>query len=272
VGVASNKKRRVPEDRPRQPGLWVGYAESMAAKDQRRRTAKTAETIAASIVRDIVARGLQTGDTLPPEAAMLSQYRVARGSLREGLRLLEVQGMIRLKPGPGGGPVVGSVDPQNLARITTLYLHLGGATYADLEATHLTIEPLIAELAARNPDRELVRKQLEPFLQTGLPVEGAAYRLATNSFHGTLHELVGNRMTELLVRVVVHITMTHVIERVDTSGMRERIHQEHRDIARAVIAGQPSKARRLQEEHYTWLWEHYRNVWPARFDELIEWK
>lgn len=270
--MAVNKEQPVPEERHRPPNLWVSYAESMeAAKDQRRRTTKTSETIAAAIVHDIVARGLQPGDTLPSESAMLTQYRVARGSLREGLRLLEVQGMIRLKPGPGGGPVVGSVDPQNLARITTLYLHLGGATYADLETTHLTMEPLVAELAARNPDRALVRKSLEPFLQPDLPVEGTAYRIATNSFHGTLNELVGNRITELLVRVVVHITMTHVIERVDTSGMRERIHEEHRDIARAVIAGQPTKARRLQEEHYTWLWEHYRKVWPARFDELIEW-
>jgi GntR family transcriptional repressor for pyruvate dehydrogenase complex len=270
--VAVDNREPVP-DLPQRGGLWVSYAESMeAAHDQRRRTAKTAETVAAEIVHDIVARGLGTGDTLPSETAMLSHYRVSRGSLREGLRLLEVQGMIRLKPGPGGGPVVGTVDPQNLARISTLYLYLGGATYADLQATHLTIEPLVAELAARSPDRAVVRERLEPFLKPDLPLEGPAYRLATNSFHGTLHELVGNRMLELFVRVVVHITMTHIIERVDTSGMRERIHEEHRELARAVIAGQPSKAKRLQEEHFTWLWEHYRKVWPARFDELIEWE
>jgi GntR family transcriptional repressor for pyruvate dehydrogenase complex len=270
MAIDSREPVRQPTQRT---DLWVGYAESMeTAHNQRRRTAKTAESVAAEIVHDIVARRLSSGDTLPPEATMLSQYRVSRGSLREGLRLLEVQGMIRLKPGPGGGPVVGTVDPQNLARISTLYLYLGGATYADLQATHLTIEPLVAELAARSPEREIVRERLAPFLEPDLPLEGNAYRMATNSFHGTLHELVGNRMLELFVRVVVHITMTHIIERVDTSGMRERIHEEHRELARAVIAGQPSKARRLQEEHFAWLWEHYRKVWPARFDELIEWE
>ena len=63
-----------------------------------------------------MAQGLGSGDRLPLEAAMVEQYGVSRASLREALRLLEVQGLIRLKPGPGGGPVVGAVEAANLAR------------------------------------------------------------------------------------------------------------------------------------------------------------
>ena len=37
-----------------------------------------------------------------------------RASLREALRLLESQGLVTLKSGPGGGPVVGEVDAANL--------------------------------------------------------------------------------------------------------------------------------------------------------------
>ena len=61
--------------------------------------------LAVMIVRDIVSRNRGPGDTLPSEAAMLAHYRVSRASLREALRLLEVQELIRLKPGPGGGPI-----------------------------------------------------------------------------------------------------------------------------------------------------------------------
>src|SRR3982074_934120 len=112
-----------------------------------RRTRKTSERVALDIVHDIVAQGLQAGDRLPLAAAMVDQYDVSRASLREALRLLEVQGLIRLKPGPGGGPVVGSVEAANLARTATLYFHLGASTYGQLMETQVLFEPIAAQLA-----------------------------------------------------------------------------------------------------------------------------
>lgn len=252
--------------------LWVGYLDSLDPQgDERPRTVKTAETVASAIVRDIVAGGLSTGDALPPESAMLAQYRVSRASLREGLRLLEVQGLIRLKPGPGGGPLVGAVDPKNLAKMSTLYLDLGRATYTELRATHLLVEPMVAEEAARHPDREMVRKMLEPYLAEDLPVEGPEYRRVTSNFHAAIHELVGNRVLELFVRSIQHIVSHHVVDRIDTTGIRARILEDHRQLARAVVAGQPAKARKLMSSHYEWLWVHYESAWPARFEEYVEW-
>ena len=156
--------------------LWVSLAQSNAdLTDQPRRPAKTAETVAAAIVRDIVSRNLGPGDTLPSEAAMLAHYRVSRASLREALRLLEVQELIRLKPGPGGGPIVTAVDPRNLAKMTTLYLHLGGATYQELFEAVLVMAPISAERAARNGDRSLVSAAMKPFLLEEQPLQGPAY-------------------------------------------------------------------------------------------------
>src|ERR1700674_1494569 len=94
-----------------------------------RRVVKTSETVAIDLVHDIVVRRLKAGDKLPLEVAMLQEYRVSRASLREALRLLEVQGLISIRPGPGGGPVVGSVDARHLARTASLYFHLGGMKY-----------------------------------------------------------------------------------------------------------------------------------------------
>ena len=90
------------------------------------RTLKTSESVARDIVHDIVSGGLRTGDRLEPEALMLEQYGVSRESLREGLRLLEAQGLISIRRGPGGGPIVGRVDPANFGRMSTLFYHLVG--------------------------------------------------------------------------------------------------------------------------------------------------
>jgi DNA-binding FadR family transcriptional regulator len=252
--------------------LWVSLAQSNAdLTDQPRRPAKTAETVAAAIVRDMVSRNLGPGDTLPSEAAMLAHYRVSRASLREALRLLEVQELIRLKPGPGGGPIVSAVDPRNLAKMTTLYLHLGGATYQELFEALLIMAPISAERAARHSERSLVRAAMKPFLQEDQPVQGPAYWTVTNEFHGSVETLAGNRVIELLGRIVGNIWHEHIVTRMDTSSIREQIHQEHRDIAKAIIAKQPSKAGRLMREHFAGLVEEYRRHWPGRFDELIEW-
>jgi GntR family transcriptional repressor for pyruvate dehydrogenase complex len=252
--------------------LWVSLAQSNAdLTDQPRRPAKTAETVAAAIVRDIVSRNLGPGDTLPSEAAMLAHYRVSRASLREALRLLEVQELIRLKPGPGGGPIVTAVDPRNLAKMTTLYLHLGGATYQELFEAVLVMAPISAERAARNGDRSLVSAAMKPFLLEEQPLQGPAYWTVTNEFHGSVEALAGNRVIELLGRIVGNIWHEHIVTRMDTGAVREQIHAEHRDIAKAIMAKQPSKAAHLMREHFAGLVEEYRRHWPGRFDELIEW-
>jgi GntR family transcriptional regulator, transcriptional repressor for pyruvate dehydrogenase complex len=252
--------------------MWVSLAQSHAdLTDQPRRPAKTAETVAAAIVRDIVSRNLSPGDTLPSEAAMLAHYRVSRASLREALRLLEVQELIRLKPGPGGGPIVSAVDPRNLAKMTTLYLHLGGATYQELFEALLVMAPISAERAARHSDRTLVLAAMKPFLHEDQPVQGSAYWTVTNEFHGSVEALAGNRVIELLGRIVGSIWHEHIVTRMDTNSIREQIHEEHRDIAKAIVAKQPGKAARLMRDHFAGLVEEYRQHWPGRFDELIEW-
>src|SRR5512146_2271080 len=129
-----------------------------------RRTLKTSEVVALEIVRDIVSQDLKPGDRLPLESEMLVQYRVSRSSLREALRLLEVQGLIAIRPGPGAGTVVGRVLPGNLARTLTLHLHMLGANYDELLEAWVESEPLLARLAARNPYRKQVRALLSPFL------------------------------------------------------------------------------------------------------------
>jgi hypothetical protein len=128
------------------------------------RPLKTSETVARDIVHSVVTGGLGQGDSLPSEARMLEQYGVSRESLREGLRLLEAQVLITLRRGPGGGPVVGTVDPANLGRASTLYYHLVGATYGELFEAWAVAEGYLAERAARNEDRALVRATLEPYL------------------------------------------------------------------------------------------------------------
>jgi DNA-binding FadR family transcriptional regulator len=235
-----------------------------------RRVIKTSETVALNVVHDIVARGLKTGDKLPLEVAMLQEYRVSRASLREALRLLEVQGLISIRPGPGGGPVVGSVDARHLARTASLYFHLGGMKYADIFATQEILEPTCAQLACRHPDRAV---RLAPFLDPKqTPSQGAAYHVATAEFHSTVYELAGNSVLGLLTKAITSIITSHIVSTMDPVELHEAILEEHSQIARTITAGRESRAYRLTLDHFAAQHDFYKRNWPARFDELIEWR
>ena len=161
----------------------------------------------------------------PLEAAMAAQYDVSRSSLREALRILEVQGLIRLKPGPGGGPVVGVVEAANLARTASLYFHLGGATYRDLIETQALLEPLCAVGRGRQPGT------------TGgdgaVPRAGAARRPRAlpprdrSSFHRAIYELAANPVLRLLTEAITQMVTSHVLASTDPVELHAGIVAEH---------------------------------------------
>lgn len=247
-------------------GLEVGH---VGLDNGVRRTQKASERVALQIVRDIVSRGLGKGDRLPLEANMVEEYGVSRASLREAMRLLEVQGLISLKPGPGGGPVIGVVSPANLARTEALYFHLAGATYGQLLATQVLLEPICAGLAARHPERA---DRLAPFLDEVDPEDLPAYRAQTEGFHDVVWGLADNPVLTLLTRSITHLVTDHVVATMDPVELRPSILVEHVELARVIADGDEMDARRLMAAHFEAQHDYYRKNWPARLTDLIEWR
>lgn len=238
-----------------------------------RRAAKISEVVAADVVRDVVARGLVVGNHLPSESAMLEQYGVGRESLREALRLLEVQGLITIKRGPGGGPVVAGVDPSYLARNSALYFHLSGATYDEVMVTWQVLEPAVAAQVARHPDRAEVRRVMATHLEALAPgVDAQRFLTGTTGFHTSLAQLSGSRVLVLLLRAISHIVVEHVLGALHPLDERDTIELDHAAIARAICDGRASKSQRLMVEHIEHIRESCQRRCPERMQELVEWR
>jgi GntR family transcriptional repressor for pyruvate dehydrogenase complex len=189
--------------------------------------------------------------------------------VREALRLLEVQGLIHLKPGPGGGPAVGQVEPVNLARTISLYFHLSDASYDAVLRTQGLLEPICAQLAARHPGR---REAMQRFLVPPALRTTTEYRRDTEDFHGRIYRLAGNPVMALLTQAVTRIVTDHVIATMDPVELRGPILHEHAALARAIAGGHPDAAGRLMVEHLAAQHDYYRRKAPERLDELIEWR
>jgi GntR family transcriptional regulator, transcriptional repressor for pyruvate dehydrogenase complex len=114
---------------------------------------KTAILVAQRIVDEILEQELEAGAALLPERVMLPRYGVARGTLREALRILETYGLISIKTGPGGGPVVADAGSRPLASVIALVLQMDRASFRSIVDARLALEPLLAREAAERRDQ-----------------------------------------------------------------------------------------------------------------------
>jgi GntR family transcriptional repressor for pyruvate dehydrogenase complex len=239
------------------------------------RRLKTSESVARDIVHDIIGGGLKTGDALPTEAAMLEHYGVSRESLREGLRLLEVQGLISIRRGPGGGPTVGTVDPANMGRISTLFFSMAGATYDELFDAWAIGEGIIGEMAARNPDAKLRERTMAPYLvdhaSRYVPEDLDQFVQRHTRFHGAVASLMNNRVLELTMGVYGQIVSHHVAVLNDPRPLRKLLADDHLAIAHAVASGYHKRARELMVEHINDIADVNRRFLGDKADDFIQW-
>ena len=236
---------------------------------------KAAETIARRVVGSIGEKGLRPGDMLPREADMLAEYGVSRETLREALRLLEVQGLITLRRGPGGGPVVGAAVPVNLGRMSTLYFQMVGATYNELFEAWVLGEATLAERAARNPDAAHRAALMAPYFESthddDEDEDVASFMQSHTGFHDAVGELSNNRVLDLTLMSFGQIVSYHAGVVDDPRLLRTRLDADHASIARAIAAGHNRAARRLMEEHVEAVLGYFRDHFHGRLDDAVQW-
>lgn len=203
-----------------------------------RATARTAsEAVAEQIRARIATGGLKPGDMLPSETALLAEFGVARPTMREALRILESDGLVRVVRGVNGGAQVREPDVSTLARRTGLYLQMQGVHLSDLLAALQVLQPGAVAMAAASATPEQVTA-----LRAQVEAVAAAPDVTTFTDEATafLHCLVqacGNRTLELLSAL---------------------LHQLLQGEARAV-AGQhaPAGGGALDEEFRAWCLDQY---------------
>lgn len=168
---------------------------------------KRALQVAHQIVDDIGQGDFEAGDKLPREQEMLARYGVARATLREALRFLELQGVIHLKPGPGGGPVVREPRPDDFASTMALLLQFLGADFRSLVEVRQAIGPSMAAHAAERAtadDLSRLRGSLDRLHD--LSRSSKDYVNENRRFHDLLAWASRNPLIGFLVVSLHHIT------------------------------------------------------------------
>lgn len=238
---------------------------------QVKRRDKVAEAVARSILRKIRAERLLPGAQLPAEAQMLKEYGVGRGSLREALRILEFHGLISIKPGPGGGPIVAQAHTEDFGRMATLFFHAGGMTFGELIEARLVMEPVMARLAAERRDPNLLAELQQA--ASGVRVSDEdQYLRSTGDFHHLVAAMSGNRMLSLFSESLSEIFRDRVSGILFPKTRRKGVIATHAAIAKAIDEGQPDEAQQLMYEHMEQYVAYVKRGYSMLINEVVDWR
>lgn len=236
------------------------------------RPQKTAVLVAKRIVADIQERGNKVGDRLPPERIMLEEYNIGRGTLRESLRFLELQGIIVLKPGPGGGPIVQQPDGSGLSIALTLLLQFENAPYRTIVEARTALEPMMARLAAkRMTDEDLV--ELKASLDTmKANLSDEAIFLETNQqFHDVIAHNSGNSLFAHLINTLLEIIDGTTIGVDYPEHRRKAVYEAHKIIYEALAVRDSDAASEAMHDHILEYAQYVERKFPEVLGKPITW-
>jgi GntR family transcriptional regulator, transcriptional repressor for pyruvate dehydrogenase complex len=236
------------------------------------RPQKTAVLVAQRIVADIQRRGNKVGDHLPPERVMLEDYGIGRGTLRESLRFLELQGIIVLKPGPGGGPIVQQPDGSGLATALTLLLQFENAPFRTITEARTALEPMMARLAAERIDDDQLAELKHSVDQMGDHLDDEAIFLEMNQrFHDIIAHNSGNALFGHLIDTLLGMLDGTSIGVDYPEHRRKHVLEAHAAIYAALAARDPNEAGRTMHEHISEYAHYVERKFPAALDTPISW-
>ncbi len=226
--------------------------------------------VAQSIIRDVIGDGLKPGSLLPAERAMLEKYQTGRGTLREALRLLEFQGVISLKPGSHGGPVLQDPSASHLASTFVLLMQLKEVPFRSIVEVRSALEPVISRLAAQRIDESALVALAETIEQMkGL--EKDLFFEANKRFHAIIAWSSGNALFGYIVDSVLGILDGTTIGIDYPAHRRSAILNAHITIFEALKAHDPAAAETRMQDHIAAYIRYAERKFPQVMDQVIRW-
>ena len=239
------------------------------------RTRRSRPVRVADAIKDwVVERGLQPGDRLPGEAELIDRFGMSKGTIREAMRLLQAQGLVETKTGPGGGSFVGSVSRERASALLANYFYFKHVTIADIYQVRIALEPeLAASLAGRLSEAEIGELEaiMEDYAEPAADAEEERRQhIASLRFHARLSDFAGNALLGFFIGFMAQIlTDLTVYKRLYTTpnhDLWERGRKHQIDLIAALRRGEADEAREVMRSHM----EMARGLMDAQEAEVMK--
>jgi GntR family transcriptional regulator, transcriptional repressor for pyruvate dehydrogenase complex len=233
------------------------------------KTQKRGDLVAEQVKRWITARRLRPGDKLPKEGELQRLFSVSKGTAREALKALEVQGLVELRTGPQGGATVVEVPFDLTFQLMQNYLFFKDVSVADLYAVRLMVEPELAAGAVPHlteRDFAAMERSIEICAPTS-STEAHALEQRQEDLH--FHDILADANPNVLLGFISRFINQALRRLVVVSGRAsDQSYQKfgranveaHRRILDAARRRQARKVRELMHRHIEEAAEHVRKL------------
>jgi GntR family transcriptional regulator, transcriptional repressor for pyruvate dehydrogenase complex len=139
---------------PDAPDVHAGQA--ILSEAAAEATPKAGFSIAATLRERIVRGELRAGEALPVESVLIEQFGGSKSVVREALRILEMEGLVKVRRGLGGGPRVTHPSIVTVTQAVGVHLQLQAVSIVDVWDAHVDLVLTAIGRLARLPGREAI--------------------------------------------------------------------------------------------------------------------
>ena len=221
------------------------------------RASKRGDLVVEEIKRWIAERRLKPGDKLPKETELQALFGVSKGTAREALKSLEVQGLITVATGPAGGATIGEVPLERAFQLVQNYLFFRALDVDQIYAVRRLLEPELAAGAVPHLT-EAHFAALEQSITTCAPqpadkAQALAQRQEDLHFHDILASANPNQLLRFMCQVINHL-LRHSVAMGEPNlpaghKLGETNVAAHRRLLAAARQGDAAQVARLMAEH-----------------------
>lgn len=211
-----------------------------------------APEVLAGILRTRILSGeLAEGSSLPPERMLVEQTRLSRATVREALRILQLQGLVVRRVGRAGGSVVARPAAEDVISWLDLFLQGRQLDTSVLLEVRAILEPWCAALAAeRRTEADL--QELDGCNQHMLDVLDNldAYLDANVAWHMAVADASHNELLSSLMHALSKAVLRQTGgEHMNTTEVRASAVRAHAHVIESIRAGDAEAARRRMSQH-----------------------
>ncbi|MFD7160951.1 FadR/GntR family transcriptional regulator [Kribbella sp. NPDC059898] len=224
-------------------------------------------------VEEALARGeLTPGQRLPSERELVTQFAVSRSTVREALRVLESNGVVRSRPGDPNGPEIlpfsqaalrkqvarlARVDEVTLSELIGFRMIMDGAAIqvASRLRTQEELDALEATLVAM---RDAIDVDFDAFSEADLAFHELIARISRNSLIQTCNEVVRGVVLGLISDKIAHAPNSRAL-------MLESLHH-HAEVVDAIRTGNGHAAARIARQN---MFDYYAGYVPEAERETL---